>query len=232
MITDPTELDRALKAWPSRNLEQLVEELAHLGQRWRAGESVRQPRVSVVLRSGVVLGGVVLDLHHDRSGTRTLLLRELGHATHLPEALDVAHVPWGSIEALTVHDVSSLGRPPESVPISSASRAELERKAANVTEALAQKVGTPIDIKLELTGDDENEPLAWLLALVEDVVLDLAQGQHFADAMRGRVKQLKLGVGRHSHLAFIDGVLGIITAMAWNDRTTRESLRRELEALL
>jgi hypothetical protein len=116
------------------------------------------------------------------------------------------------------------------VPLTT-SRSELERRAANVSESIAQRIGTPIALTWDEPADDELEPLAWLLAMVEDVVLELAEDHLFADAMRGRVKRLRLGVGL-PHLVFSDGVLTITTPAAWNDRATRASLKRELEALL
>jgi hypothetical protein len=174
----------------------------------------------------------VLDLHRDRSGTRTLLLRSLGTQPHLPAELDVAHVPWSAIEAVTVHDVASLGLPPDPAPGDALTRAELERRASALKEVLAQRVGTPIDLVFEATDDDALEPLGWLLGMVEQVLLELLGHEPFANSMRGRVKRLKLGVGLHAHLVFADGVLTINTPAEWNERATPEALTRELEALL
>jgi hypothetical protein len=226
MISDRTDGERALKAWPSRNLEQLVDDLSQLGRRWRAGEPVRVPRVSVWLRSGVTVMGEVVDLHQDRSGTRTLIVRA---QTAEPAEVDVLHLNWAAIDGLTVHDLANLEKPPEALATTT-TRAQLERRASDVTEALAQKVGTPIAFVLEAT--DALEPLDWLLRAVEEVLLELAQDQRFADAMRGRVRQIKLGLSVNSGLVFADGVLTFTTPTGWNKRTSREALERELRALL
>lgn len=231
-MTDRSELERVLKTWPSRNLEQLLDDLSHLGRRWRSGEPVRLPRVTVTLRSGTQFVGEVLDLHQDRSGTRTVLVHLTGRGPHLPSELDVAHLPWSAIDAVTVHDVGSLARPPDALIRSVSSKEELLRRAANVTEAVAQKVGTPIPIVFDGLSEENLEPLGWLLGLLEDVALELAERPDFADAMRGRVKGVHLGVGRHAHLVFSDGVLTLSTPMAWNDRASPQSLKSELEALL
>ncbi len=226
MISDRTDGERALKAWPSRNLEQLVDDLAQLGRRWRAGEPVRVPKVTVWLRSGATVTGEVVDLHQDRSGTRTLVLRQ---HTGEPAQVDVLHLAWPALDALTVHDLGTLDKPPETLA-ASPTRAQLERHAADVTEALAQKVGTPIAFVLEPA--EQVEPLDWLLRQVEEVLLELTQDQRFADAMRGRVRQLKLGLSVNAGLVFADGVLTFTTPTAWNKRTSREALERELRALL
>jgi hypothetical protein len=226
MISDRTDGERALKAWPSRNLEQLVDDLSLLGRRWRAGEPVRVPRVTVWLRSGATAVGEVVDLHQDRSGTRTLVLRV---QTGEPAQVDVLHLSWAALDAVTVHDLATLDKPPEALA-ASPTRAQLERRAADVTEALAQKVGTPIAFVLEAT--EHLEPLDWLLRQVEEVLLELAQDQRFADAMRGRVRQIKLGLSVNAGLVFADGVLTFTTPTGWNKRTTREALERELRALL
>lgn len=225
MPLEKPDVAKTLKSWPSRNLEQLVEDLSALGGRFRQGEAVRLPRVSVWLRSGQALSGRVIDLHHDRSGTRTLLLQTGAHDT-----VDVAHVPWASIEAVTVHDLESIDRAPDTG--SKTTREQLSQHLANVSEALAQKVGAPIDIEMYPSSDEELEPLDWLLNLSEEVLLDLVQDQRIADGLRGRVKKIRLSTGIAGTLVFADGVLSFSTPIAWNKRTSRESLKRELEALL
>ncbi len=226
MISDRSDGERALKAWPSRNLEQLIDDLAHLGRRWRSGEPVRVPRVSVWLRSGATAQGLVMDLHQDRSGTRTLILRS---QTNEPTEVDVIHLPWSVIDGVTVHDLAAFDKPPDAL-LTSTTKLQLERRLANVSEALAQKVGTPIELVIEAT--EPLEPLDWLLTQIEEVLLELTSDRRFADAMRGRVRRIKLGLGVNSGLVFADGTLTFTTPTAWNKRTGRESLERELRALL
>jgi hypothetical protein len=216
---------KTLKSWPSRNLEQLVDDLSVLGGRFRLGDAVRLPRVTIWLRSGQTLAGRVLELHHDRNGTRTLLLQ-----TTAQDTVDVAHIPWSVIEAVTVHDVEAIDRPPE--PQKSVTREQLSQRVANVSEALAQKVGTPIDIEMFPSSDAELEPLSWLLTMAEEVLLDVVHDQRIAASLRGRVKKIRLGTGIAGTLVFADGILSFSTPIAWNKRTSRESLRRELEAML
>lgn len=227
---DRTEAERALQRWPSRNLEQLFDDLSHLGRRWKDGEAVRVPRVTVHLRSGRELVGFVLDVHGDRNGGRTVLLRSPA-AAH-PSGVDVTHVPWANVDALTVHDVAAWDKPPADAP-PPPTREELLARAAAASEALAQKVGTPIAFELEL-GDDQAllEPLDWLLALARAALLDVASTPSVAGAIRGRVKRVRLAVGIQPLTAFADGGLLITTPVAWNKRATAEALHRELEGLL
>jgi hypothetical protein len=226
MISDRSDGERALKAWPSRNLEQLIDDLAHLGRRWKSGEPVRVPRVTLWLRSGATAQGLVMDLHQDRSGTRTVIVRS---QTNEPTEVDVVHLPWAVIDAITVHDLAAFDKPPDAL-LTSTTKLQLERHLANVSEALAQKVGTPIELVAQAA--DQLEPLEWLLTQVEEVLLELTTDQRFADGMRGRVRRITLALGVNSGLAFADGALTITTPTAWNKRTGRESLERELRALL
>lgn len=227
---DRTDAERALQRWPSRNLEQLFEDLAELGHRWKEGDEVRVPRVTLFLRSGREVTGFVLDVYGDRAGGRTVLIRSPA-AAH-PAGVDVTHVPWATLDAVTVHDVAAWDRPPADAP-PPPTREELLARAASATEALAEKVGTPIAFELEL-GDDEAalEPLGWLLRLAQRVLLEVAAAPASADALRGRVKAVKLALGIQPLTSFADGSLIITTPSAWNKRATAQSLRRELEALL
>lgn len=230
-LNERTESERALKSWPSRNLEQLLEDLAALGVRWKAGEPVRLPQVVFHLRSGRDLPGWVLDLHADRHGGRTVLVRSTGD--HHAAQLDIAHVPLGNVEALTVQDIVSLDKPPGDV-IEAPTRVELQRRLVEAYEIVAQKVGTPIELEIE-DGEDSarNEPLDWLLKLVQRAIVELTTEQpRAADALRGKVKKIRLSVGLHHHLVFADGTLHVTTPSAWNSRSPYESVKRELAALL
>lgn len=231
MSNERSEPERALKSWPSRNLEQLLDDLGALGLRWKAGEPVRLPNVTVHLRSGRDVPGWVLDLHADRHGARTLILRSLGD--HHAAQLDVAHIPFGAIEAVTVQDIVSLDKPPGDV-VEAVTRTELQQRLVDAYEAIAQAVGTPIELELE-DGEDNarNEPLDWLLKHVRRAIVEVAaEDPRSADSLRGKVKKLRLATGLHHHLVFADGVLIFTTPIAWNSRSTFDSLKRELAALL
>lgn len=224
------EAERALQRWPSRNLEQLFDDLSQLARRWKDGEDVRVPKVTVLLRSGREVSGFVLDVHGDRSGGRTVLLRSQA-AAH-PSGGDVTHVPWAVVDAVTVHDVGTWDKPPADAP-PPPTRDELHSRAEAAAEALAEKVGTPIAFELALGDDDAHlEPLDWLLRLARATLLDVAKDLSKADALRGRVKRVRLAVGIQPLTAFADGALVITTPLAWNKRATPEALRAELSALL
>lgn len=230
-LHERTDAERALRAWPLRPLDQLLDELALLGQRWKRGEPVRLPRVTVHLRSGRELSGWVLDVHLDRLGSRTVLLRSLG-----PQGVaevDVAHVPGASVEAVVVHDLVALDRPPEH-GAGAPTRDDVHRHLLAAQETLAAAVGTPLEIELALTdADDDLEPLDWLLQHATEVLAAIARRDALAaGALRGRVQTLRLAVGMQPLTAFADGVLSITTPASWNRRTDRDSLTRELEALL
>ncbi|GEM_PF-3122938 len=69
--------------WAARDLEQQLEELGELGRRFRKGEQVKRPRVTLWLASGREASGLVLDVHQSRVGARTVALQLGGKSSDL-----------------------------------------------------------------------------------------------------------------------------------------------------
>ena len=82
---------------------------------------------------------------------------------HTPPDWNVAHVPMRGIEAVTVHDVLGLSRPPaDAAP--APSRLELKRRLAGAESQIAVQAGAPIAFALPEPLDEEHlEPLGALL---------------------------------------------------------------------
>src|SRR5437868_2360828 len=130
-----TDGEKVLRELTARNPERLLEELGDLARRIRAGEALRRPRVTLHMASARDLSGFVLDVAHENGATAVLL--------HTPPEWNVAHVPLKGIEAVTVHDVLGLSRPPsDAAP--APSRLELKRRLIGAESAIAVHIGAPI----------------------------------------------------------------------------------------
>ncbi|HSP80620.1 MAG TPA: hypothetical protein VLQ93_18970, partial [Myxococcaceae bacterium] len=100
-------LEKALKELEARTLDELLTRLAELQPLRAKGEPVRLPRVTLHLRSGRELQGFLLELREDPRGGRSVVLHALSADARRAEP-DAIFVRPESIEAITVHDLSSL----------------------------------------------------------------------------------------------------------------------------
>src|SRR6185436_861637 len=143
--------EKVLRELTARHPERLLEELGDLARRIRMGEALRRPRVTLHMSSARDLSGFVLDVSHEHNQLTVLL--------HTPPDWNVAHVPMKGIEAITVHDVVGLTRPPADAP-PAPSRLELKRRVAGAEASIAVTVGAPIVITLpEALDEPQLEPI-------------------------------------------------------------------------
>lgn len=222
-------LPAAVAQWAPRSLEQLLEELADLARRASSGEPVRRPYVTAHLRSGRAIEGVVLALHSDRMGRRTLVLHVPG-----PErfaALDVSHLPVEALEALTVHAVDQLeAAPPGSPP--PPTRLELRRRVAATEKALQAKLGLPLALTVD-PGEDPKElaALAHLEALLPEVLSAIASTDLGKQALVG-VKSVKLATDEAMGVMLAEGVLTVTAALSPARRASPHALTEAIEKAL
>lgn len=208
----------------------MLEELADLGRRWREGENLRLPRVTLHLASGRELSGIVLDMGSDPMTDPSVLLHTPGPNPGQPD-WDVAHVTFPAIQAVTVHDVPSQGRPPEGAP-PPPSRLEVKRHVAALESALAAQLE---GVRVTVAWEEDPEALRGLddlVAALNAVLGDLLRDPDGVSALRAKVKQLQLGVAAEPKVSLSEGVLLVFTAQAHPRRMTRDQLREEIEAVL
>jgi hypothetical protein len=216
--------ERVLRELTARHPERLLEELAELARRIRAGEALRRPRVTLHLRSARDLSGFVLDVGHE-GGMASVLL-------HTPPEWNVAHVPMGSLEAVTVHDVLGLSRPPADAP-PAPSRLELRRRLAGAEAQLAVQVGAPIVFTLpEALEEVDLEPLGALVPIVTQVLEDIARDEMGRSSFVARVKRVQLTVGTEPHVTLVGDALTVMTVSPHSKRLAAPGLQRAIEAAL
>jgi hypothetical protein len=216
--------ERVLRELTARNPERLLEELGELARRIRAGEGLRRPRVTLHLRSARDLSGFVLDVGREGSTASVLL--------HTPPEWNVAHVPMAAIEAVTVHDVLDLSRPPsDAAP--APSRLELRRRLAGAESTLSVQTGAPMPFTLpEPLDEDHLEALGALVPVVTQVLEDVARDETGRTSLVAKVKRIQLAVGDAPHVTLVGDALTIMTVASHNKRLAAAGLKRAVEAAL
>jgi len=216
--------ERVLRELTARNPERLLEELGDLARRIRLGEPLRRPRVTLHLHSARDLSGFVLDVGREGGAPSVLL--------HTPPEWNVAHVPLSSIEAVTVHDVLGLSRPPADAP-PAPSRLELRRRLTGAESALAVQAGAPVTYTLpEQLDEADLEPLGALVPIVSQVLEDLVRDEMGRSSFVARVKRVQLAVGEQPHVTLVGDALTVMTVAAHSKRLGTAALKRAIEAAL
>lgn len=223
--------DAALRALAPTSVEELLTELVLLSHRWKKSLPVRRPEVTLHLRTGRDVRGILLDRAERTRGGPTVLVHVLGHGPH-PE-YDVAYVPVSSIEAVTVHDLPSMGQSTEGP---APGRMELRRRAAELGGRLAAAVGREMPVEVSFDGAPEDDgsgnALAHLLGAVEAVLDNLAADEMARAALREKVSRIELKMGMPSGAALDAGKLVLRTAVEPARWLTREELRASIESVL
>jgi hypothetical protein len=215
-----TDGEKVLRELTARQPERLLEELGDLARRIRMGETLRRPRVTLHMSSARDLSGFVLDVSN-----QTVLL-------HTPPDWNVAHVGMKGIEAVTVHDVVGLTRPPADAP-PAPSRLELKRRIAGAEASIAVQVGAPIVVALPEALDDEQlEPIGSLLGTLAEVLDNVSRDENGRLALQAKVKRIQLVVGEQPHVTLVGDALTVMTVNAHLKRLAPPVLQRAIEAAL
>jgi hypothetical protein len=216
--------EKVLRELQAKRPERVLEELGELARRTRAGETLRRPRVTLHLKSARDLSGFVLDVGRDGGEAHVLL--------HTPPEWNVAHVSMAHIEAVTVHDVLGLSRPPGDSP-PAPSRLELKRRLAGAESSLAVQIGAPISIGLpEELEEDHLEPLGALLPVLTEVLECVARDELGRRSLQAKVKRVQLNVGVEPHVTLVGDALTVMTVTAHARRLPLPTLQRAVEAAL
>lgn len=194
-----TDEERRLRALPARAPLELASELAELNARELKGDAVRAPRVTLHLRSGRDVAGVVLAA--SREG---VVVQTGGGATRHDPPRDATYVQLGSVEAITVHaapahfEQLSGGRPSpflEDAPTLLAARRALEEHRKAVAAHLGVEL-TWSAVGIESLGT--GEPIRALVELSRRaaVALESAAGDDMGKhAIATRVRRVTLRAG-------------------------------------
>lgn len=227
-------LVKSLKGLEARNLEDLLSRLAEFDKLREKGESVRQPTVTLHLRSGREVQGVLLELRSEHRGSTTVVLQTLSGDTRR-STLDATFVRLESVDAITVHEFPALFKPPPGAP-PPPTKLELKRKLAERQAALAAILGTPLE--LEVIWDSlppEPEALSALHTLgtrAFGVLEEVARELLGLEALRNQVRKVRLSVGVSSQVSREGQTLQLVTAVPVTLWMSKDDLLREIEKVL
>lgn len=227
-------LEKALKGLEASSLEELLTRLAELQSPRARGEPVRLPQVTLHLRSGRELQGFLLELREDPHRGKTVVLHALSASARRAEP-DAIFVRLEAIEAITVHDLPSLGQPPSELP-PPPSKLELRRKLAQRRDALAAALGTPLELEVDWDRlPPEPEALGALDALgtrAFGVLEALSRELLGLEALRTHVRKLRLAVGSAAQVLRQQDSLLLITPVGAAGWMSQEELRGAIEKVL
>jgi hypothetical protein len=207
----------------ARPLPELLREWADWAERRRRGEPIPLPTVTLHMRSGRDLCGIVMDLA-DQNAEKHVYLGLKGLSTPAPPS-EFSYIPVAGIEAITLHGFGA-GEPVETVP----TLLQFRRSIGEWQEALQKEFGTPIQI----AGDWKPEDLGALDALRQNL-RDLALSwvaEPARTAVVDRVRQIELAVGPKSEVSLDAGCLRIVTTRWIADRSRPQELKAAIEGLL
>ncbi|MBN8229678.1 hypothetical protein JYK02_19385 [Corallococcus macrosporus] len=209
-LVDPLE---SLARGPVRSPWEVLEALSILMRRYNEGLPLNLPQVTLFLRSGREVIGLVREYGEFRQGRGVLLITTGGYGSH-GEGLDVTFVPDGVIEALTLHDATVLDAPAKSMPESSPMhlRRHLPAMADTLSSAWGTKVTAEFGTATELEPDANIQPLAWLVERTGEVLSRLASTPDVGDVLRDKVRKVRLSVGESFGVKLANGTLDLTTS--------------------
>ncbi|WP_223646969.1 hypothetical protein [Corallococcus sp. EGB] len=207
---DPLE---SLARGPVRSAWEVLEAMSILMRRRDEGLPLNLPQVTVFLRSGREVTGLVREYGEFRQGRGVLLTTSSGYGSR-GDALDVTFVPDGVIEALTLHDATVLDTPAKSMPESSPMH--LRRHLPAMADRLSSAWGTKVAVELGTPADLEQEAhiqsLAWLVERAGEVLSTMAGPPDVGAALREQVRKVRLFVGDAFGAKLTDGTLDLTTS--------------------
>ncbi|MFB1482380.1 hypothetical protein [Corallococcus sp. RDP092CA] len=179
-----------------RGVGEVLQAMSTLMRRRDEGLPLNLPQVTVFLRSGRELTGLVREYGEGRQGRGVLLITSSGYGSR-GDGLDLTFIPDGAIEALTLHDATVLDTPAKSMPESSPMhlRRHLPALADKLSSAWGTKVAVELGAPTELEEEAHIQPLAWLVERAGEVLTRLTRVPDVGDVLREKVRKVRLSVG-------------------------------------
>jgi hypothetical protein len=208
-LVDPLE---SLGRGRVRSVWEVLEAMSRLMRRREEGVPLNLPQVTVFLRSGREVTGIVREYGEFRQGRGVLLITTGGYGSR-GDGLDVTFVPDGVIEALTLHDATVLDTPAQSMPESSPMhlRRHLPAMADKLSTAWRKPVVAEFGTPDTLEHDANVQPLAWLVERTGEVLSQLSTTPNTGEVLKERVKRVRLFVGDAFEAKLVDGTLDLTT---------------------
>jgi hypothetical protein len=229
-VTDPL---AAFLEWNAHGVDATLAVLQRLSWRQQAGIPVVLPRVTLLMRGGRGVMGILREIMEDRREGRNVLLwvpRESG----MPYD-DLVIVPVNTIEAISVHDAPAFGslrRDAAATP----SVLELRRRLAALETQLRGQLETSVSVVLapgvQATSAKELRALAFLADRAREVLEALAKDKVGKAALREKVQRIQLGVAEDKGISVTGSTLELNTGRRPVDWYTRSELEEAVQSAL
>ncbi|MCB9651417.1 MAG: hypothetical protein H6730_33205 [Deltaproteobacteria bacterium] len=213
-----TDVAAHLEPFEARSIEQALDQLAALGRAWKARSDVRLPQISLHLRWGSTLSGVLIDLHEPHRGERTILLVPRG-------ASEVVLVPSSSVGALTIHDPQLLGQQQQTPP------QEVSSFLALARQAQALRGDDDFEVELQRPADDRGLQALGALVYALESTLRAVRADELGRSALGGIRRFVLSLGVAPDVTRSGDVVHLVSSSE-RVRLSADVLRAKLDALL
>ncbi|HYH97872.1 hypothetical protein [Hyalangium sp.] len=223
----------AFLAWNAHGVDATLFVLQKLAWRQQAGIPVILPRMTLLMRSGRGVTGILREILEDRREGRSVLVwvpRESG----MPYD-DLVLVPVNTIEAISVHDAPAFGALRRDAP-PTPSLLELRRRLAALETQLRGLLETSVSVGLgpevQATSAKDLRALGFLADRAREVLEGLGKDKVGKAALREKVQRIQLSVADDKGVAVSGHALELTTGRRPVDWYTRKELEEAVQSAL
>lgn len=216
---------------PAKRLFTVLEELKALRSRQDKGEEVVVPVITLHLKSGRDMTGVLIGMEEDRH--EQCILFHLYDSMRMSPTYSVVYLNPGSIEALTLNNIADIAHQFSFGKISrpAPTKLEMKRKLKGISDKFAEKCGKRIDFVIDwMTIPKNYESMSELDELVNDffcVISDLTEDAIAMETITKSVNQVIFQNSKNDFVSLISDSLTVSTNMETEpaSRLTRQQLK-------
>lgn len=216
---------------PAKRLHSVLEELKSLRCRQDKGEEVVVPVITLHLKSGRDMTGVLIGMEEDRH--EQCILFHLYDSMRMSPTYSVVYLSPGSIEALTLNNIADIAHQFSFGKISrpAPTKLEMKRKLKGISDKFSEKCGKHIDFVIDwMTIPKSEESMSELDELVNDffcVISDISDEAMAMEIITKSVQQIIFQNSKNDFVSLINDSLTVSTNMEAepSGRLTRQQLR-------
>ncbi|WP_224361179.1 hypothetical protein [Hyalangium versicolor] len=223
----------AFLSWKAHGVDSTMGVLQRLFWRQQAGIPVALPRMTLLLRSGRGVTGILREILEDRREGRVALV-------HVPRESGVPYedlvlVPVGTIEAISVHDAAAFGSLRRDAP-PTPSLLQLRRRLAALETQLRSLLENTVSVVLgtdvQATSAKDLRSLGFLADRAQEVLEALAKDKVGKSALREKLQRIQLSVADSSNVAVTGNTLELTNGRRPVDWQTRQELEQAVQSAL
>lgn len=223
----------AFLEWNVEGVDATLSVLQKLVWSQQSGIPVELPRITLLLRSGREVTGVLRELLEDRRESRAVLVWVQRRRGMLSD--DLVIVPVANIEAITVHDAPAFGalrRDAAPAP----SLLDLRRQLAGLETWLRAQLETQVSVGLgadvQTASAKDLRALGFLANHAREVLEALITDETGKAALREEIQRIHLGVAYHKNVSVTGNTLELTTGRRPVDWYTRKELEEAVQSAL